>query len=116
MFRKIHVVSFAFLAALYIVPAFGQLETGTFAGRVSDPSGAVVPNAAVSVVDTETNFTSNTKTNAEGLYQIPSLSPGPYRMTVTAAGFKLAVHDGLELHVAEKQEVNVSVELGVATE
>ena len=116
MFRKIYVVSFALLAALFTVPAFCQLETGTFAGRVTDPSGAVVPNAVLTVVNTETNFTGNTKTNEEGLYQIPSLSPGPYRMTVTAAGFKQSVHDGLELHVAEKQEVNVSVELGVATE
>lgn len=116
MFRKIHVVSFLSLAVLFTVPAFCQLETGTFTGRVNDPSGAVVPNAAVAVVDTETNFTSDTKTNAEGLYRIPSLAPGPYRMTVVAAGFKQSVHDGLELHVAEVQEVNVSVELGVATE
>ena len=115
MYRKIHAVS-AFLAVLFAVPAFCQLDSGTFSGRVNDPSGAVVPSAAVTVVNTETNFTSETKTNAEGLFQIVSLRPGPYRMTVTATGFKQAVHDGLELHVAEKQEVNVGLELGVATE
>ena len=116
MSRKIHVASFIYLAVLFSVPAFCQLETGTFTGRVNDPSGAVIPNATVTVVDTETNFTSDTKTNAEGLYRIPSMQPGPYRMTVVAAGFKQSVHDGLELHVAEVQEVNVIVEIGVATE
>ncbi len=67
-------------------------------------------------MNTETNFVTDTKTNAEGLYQIPSLRPGPYRMTTPAAGFKQSVRSGLELHVGEKQEVNVIVELGVATE
>ena len=97
-------------------PAWGQLDSGTFSGRVSDPSAAAVPSASVSVVNTETNFVSNTKTNGEGLYEIPSLRPGSYRMTVAASGFKQSVHDGLELHVGEKQEVNVAVEIGVASE
>ncbi len=42
MFRRVHVVSFIFLTVLFAVPAFGQLDSGTFAGRVNDPSGAVV--------------------------------------------------------------------------
>ncbi|HEY4087925.1 MAG TPA: carboxypeptidase-like regulatory domain-containing protein, partial [Bryobacteraceae bacterium] len=83
---------------------------------MNDPSAAVVPEATVTVVNTETNFTSETKTNTDGIYRIPSLRPGPYRMTVAAAGFKQAVHDGLLLHVAETQEVNSTVEIGVATE
>ena len=116
MLRKVQVVSFISLAVLFSLPAFCQLETGTFTGRVNDPSGAVVPNATVGVVNTDTNFTSETKTNNEGLYRIPSMQAGNYRMTVAAPGFKQSVHDGLELHVAEVQEVNVVVELGVATE
>jgi hypothetical protein len=116
MLRKVHVVSSVFLAVLFSVPAFCQLETGTFTGRVNDPSGAVVPNATVSVVNRDTNFSSETKTNTDGLYRIPSMQAGNYRMTVAATGFKQSVHDGLELHVAEVQEVNVVVELGVATE
>ena len=116
MLRKVYVVSFISLAVLFSVPAFCQLETGTFTGRVNDPSGAVEPNASVTVVNTDTNFSSETKTNSEGLYRIPSMQPGNYRMTTTAPGFKQSVHDGLELHVAEVQEVNMLVELGVATE
>ena len=116
MFRKIHAVSYVVLAVLFAAPAFCQMDSGTFSGRVNDPSGAVVPSAGVSVVNTETNFISETKTNSEGLYKIPSLRPGTYRMTGTAAGFKQSIHDGLELHVTENQEVNVVVEIGVATE
>src|SRR6185312_1758785 len=116
MLRKIHVVAFVSLAAILCMPALGQLDSGTFSGRVNDQSGAVVPNAAVSVVNTETNFVSDTKSNSDGLYRIPSLRPGVYRMTVTAPGFKQSVHDGLDLHVAQTQEVNVVVEIGVASE
>ncbi|HVW06965.1 MAG TPA: carboxypeptidase-like regulatory domain-containing protein [Bryobacteraceae bacterium] len=115
MFRKLCGFTIA-VAIAFAVPAFGQLDSGTFSGRVTDPSAATVPNAAVSVVNTSTNFVSDTKTNGEGLYEIPSLRPGTYRMSVTAQGFKQAVHDGLELHVGEKQEVNVTVEIGVASE
>jgi hypothetical protein len=66
MFSKFHVVAFISLAVSIAFPAFAQLDSGTFTGRVNDPSGAVVPNAAVSVVNTETNFTSDTKTNSDG--------------------------------------------------
>ncbi len=105
MFRKVFAYTFA-LTIFAVMPAWCQLDSGTFSGRVVDPSTAAIPSAAVSVVNTETNFVSDTKTNSEGLYEIPSLRPGSYRMTVTAAGFKQSVHDGLELHVGEKQEVN----------
>ena len=74
-------VKFAFAAALAAFSlssaAYAQ-DTATVSGRVTDASGALVPNAAVTVVNGETNFTSESRTNGAGLYRIPSLRPGPY--------------------------------------
>ena len=100
------------MCSLLAVPALAQLDTGIFSGRVTDASGAVVPNAPITVVETQTNFTTDTKTNGDGLYRVPTLRPGTYRISVAAPGFKTAVRDGLELHVGENQEVNIGLEVG----
>jgi hypothetical protein len=104
------------LLSLLAMPAFSQLDTGIFSGRVTDASGAVVPNAPITVVEAETNFTTDTRTNPEGLYRIPTLRPGTYTITVKAPGFKTSVRAGLELHVSENQEVNVALEVGGTSE
>src|ERR1017187_10844924 len=54
-------------------PLFSQLDTATISGRVTDASGAVVPGAQVTVVNTETNFENVTLSNADGLYRVPTL-------------------------------------------
>ena len=109
-------ISVPLLLSLLAIPAFSQLDTGTLSGRVSDASGAVVSNAQVTVVNTETNFTSDTTTNSSGIYRVSSLRPGPYRLTVIASGFKRSIRDGLDLHIAENLEINVALEVGGATE
>jgi hypothetical protein len=114
--QKTRFVFGALLGALMALPVCGQLDTGVFSGRVTDASGAVVPNAPVTVVETSTNFLTDTKSNNEGLFRIPSLRPGPYRLTVKASGFKSYVREGLELHVGENQEINVALEVGGTTE
>ena len=53
--------------------------TGTLVGTITDNSGAVMSGVKVSVVNTETSFTSETVTSAEGAYQVPYLAPGIYR-------------------------------------
>jgi hypothetical protein len=114
--QKTRLVFGALLLALTALPVCAQLDTGIFSGRVTDASGAVVPSAAVSVVETSTNFTTETKSNNEGLYRLPTLRPGPYRLTVKASGFKSYVREGLELHVGENQEINAVLEVGGTTE
>ncbi|MDP9169870.1 MAG: carboxypeptidase regulatory-like domain-containing protein, partial [Acidobacteriota bacterium] len=97
-------------------PAFSQLDTGTISGRVSDASGALVPNAQVTVVNTETNFTSESRSNTDGLYRVSALRAGPYRVTVKASGFKTYVREGLDLRIGDTMEINVPLEVGAATE
>lgn len=77
-------IALAFLA----LPVWAQNNTGIISGRVTDSSGAVVPNAQITVTQTETNVDAISATNNEGLFRVPSLINGPYRVTVIAAGFK----------------------------
>src|SRR5205823_559823 len=84
-----------FLAA----PVLAQNNTGIISGRVTDPSGAVVPNAQITVTQIETNVNAVSETNADGLFRVPSLINGPYRITITASGFKKQVRDGLTLRL-----------------
>jgi hypothetical protein len=64
----------------------------------------------------ETNTESKSETNTEGVYRVPSLRPGPYKVSVTATGFKMNVRAGLTLRIGENLGVDVKLELGAVTE
>ncbi|HPU71220.1 MAG TPA: TonB-dependent receptor [Bryobacteraceae bacterium] len=104
------------LCFLVALPALGQLDTGTITGRVVDPTGAVVVGAQVTVTHTGTNFENVTQTNSEGLYRVQALRPGPYRVTVQAAGFKTQVREGFELRVNDTLAVDLVLEVGSTSE
>ncbi len=106
----------AVLALLFALPAFSQLDNGVISGRVSDASGAVIAGAQIVATNTATNFTSESRTNADGLYRIPSLNPGPYRVTVQSGGFRSYIREGIDLRVGENVEVTVALEVGAASE
>ena len=108
--------SILLLAAMLSIPAFCQLDTATLSGRITDSSGAVVPGAQVKVVNIETNFESLTASNTEGLFKVPSLRPGPYRLAITATGFKQYIREGLDLHVGDDVAVDARLEVGGSTE
>ncbi|HYO79959.1 MAG TPA: TonB-dependent receptor [Bryobacteraceae bacterium] len=90
--------------------------TATLVGTVTDNSGALVAGATVDIVNTETQFVYNGVTNPEGSYYVPNLSPGTYRLTVQAQGFKRYVQDGIILRTSEQPRINVALELGSVTE
>lgn len=97
--------------------AFAQTTgTATLVGTITDNTGAVVPSANVTVVNTETQFVHNGQTNAEGFYYVPNLSPGTYRLTIEAAGFKKYVRDGVILRTSEQPRIDVKLEIGAVTE
>ncbi|HKD05480.1 MAG TPA: TonB-dependent receptor [Bryobacteraceae bacterium] len=104
------------LCAFAAWSSLAQLDTAAISGRVTDASGAVIAGADITVVNVETNFTSDTKTNNEGFYRVPSLRPGPYRVSAASAGFKAYVRDGLQLRVGDNLEINVALEVGVTSE
>src|SRR5260370_14660801 len=78
---------FLLLLILSTTMAQAQVLYGTISGNVTDSSGAVVPGASVTALNTGTGFSRTVATNSEGIYLIQDLQPGTYKITVTAAGF-----------------------------
>lgn len=70
------------------VMLFAQAPTGTITGIVSDESGAVIPNATVTITNKATGITRTATTNAEGYYSAPAMAAGDYEIRVEAQGFK----------------------------
>jgi len=108
--------SLVIAAAFSVNAAFGQIGTSTITGRITDPTGAVVPSVNVTVVQTSTNFTSTAVTNSEGLYRVLSLQPGLYRLTFEAQGFKRAVRDAVELRTGDTLAVDMVLQVGSVNE
>jgi hypothetical protein len=94
------------------LPAIAQQFAGTLRGVVRDSAGGVVPGAQVSVVNVETNEDHRIGTDEFGLYVVPQLKPGLYRVTVAMAGFKAATVDTVKLDVQQIREVDVALTAG----
>jgi hypothetical protein len=101
---------------LFFVAAFAQSDRGTITGTVTDPSGAVVPNAAIVAVNTETGTQFPIVSSDTGNYTAASLPPGSYTVTAEAAGFKKVTRTGILVAVATTVRVDVILEVGTASE
>jgi outer membrane receptor protein involved in Fe transport len=96
-------------------PALGQTDTGSINGTITDPTGAVVLGAKVSVKSVNTGLTRETSTNSSGIYTIPSLKPDEYIVTVLATGFQ-SVNQHVQVSVGGIVEVSVQLTVGKAVE
>lgn len=101
---------------LCALPALGQGSAGSLSGTVTDPKGAVVAGATVTVKNTATNQEFSTQTNNDGAYRIPALSSGVYMATITAGGFKQAAVTDIKIDVGKVSTINVELEIGSANE
>ncbi len=108
--RQFQKLTFALL--LVIHGLWGQAFTGTISGTVSDPNGAVVPNATVRARNQATSDTRQQATNTSGLYIFSQLPPGIYEVTVEMTGFQRTVQRDAELRVNQTLELNVTLQLG----
>ena len=104
------------LAVVLALPLFagtvwGQV-TGSITGTVKDASGAVVPEAAVTVRHIETGLTRTAETGVNGGYAVPALPVGPYEVTVEKPGFKQQVRRGINLSVGQEAVLNLTLEVG----
>ncbi len=114
---------FCFLSVLLVVlvgflSAYAQVDyaTGTLRGIVTDPQGAVVGGATVTVTNPSTGLTKTVKTGGDGSYRVPALPPGTYQITVEAAGFSKAVTKGAEVTVGSSRNYDFHLKVGAATE
>src|SRR5260370_41340639 len=101
---------FALLMSFVTCLVAGQ--TATLTGRVTDPSGGGIPGGKVEATNVETNVTFPGETNGEGLYNIPNLPPGTYRIIVQKFAFQTIVKPDVELHVQDVVALNFSMEVG----
>src|SRR3954465_15305358 len=101
---------FSLLAMTLVVTSvvWSQETRGTIVGRVTDPTGAAIPNADVQVVNQAMGTTVTLKSNESGIYTAPLLLPGLYKITVSGAGFKTFVRENVQLQVEDRLEVNAT--------
>src|SRR5215467_11493787 len=100
-----------FLAISSVAPLAAQTGSATVQGAVTDPTGAVVPNAEVTLTQTTTAVAQRTKTNAAGLYVFPASPIGAYNVTVTAAGME-TWEGRIVLQAGLAAEVNATLRVG----
>ncbi|HEX9202068.1 MAG TPA: carboxypeptidase-like regulatory domain-containing protein [Acidobacteriaceae bacterium] len=96
--------------------AFSQEFRATLTGRVTDPTGAIIPNAVIIVMNTDTGVQVKTKSDNTGQYTTPFLLPGPYKVTVAAPGFQSYEHTNITLQASQKVQEDLQLKIGQATE
>lgn len=117
---KTHKLAARIICLLHFCVALGSLSlwaqfTSAIAGSVVDPSGAVVPNAAVTIKNVETGAARSVDTSAAGYYRFSSLPAAMFSITVKAPGFNTLVQENLRLQVDETKTVNFTLQLGATT-
>src|SRR5580765_2209263 len=104
------------LFVLLTFTAFAQSDRGTITGTVSDPAGAVVPNAQIEARNVGTGTTYQANSSGTGNYTLPQLPAGSYELTVTVTGFKKFVRPDITVQVAGTVRVDPQLQVGAATE
>jgi hypothetical protein len=105
------------LAVLFTCCAsWAQQSLGSITGKVTDPQGAVIPNAQVVVTHQEANRVVTLETNNTGYFEATLLNPGAYTVTIEAAGFRKHQQQGLVLNVAGRLDLEVQLQIGAASE
>ena len=104
------------LMAVLKPPAHGQTETGSIYGSVIDPTGAVVSDATVRLIDIDRNIHRETGTDSSGFYTFASVHPGHYQMEVEKNGFKAVRLTGVTLNVQGNLEHSFKLDIGPASE
>ncbi len=96
----------------FISVCSAQIFTSTLSGIVTDPNGAAVPNAAVTIKEISRGDSRETKSTGEGRYAFSQLAPGNYQLTVEAAGFRKATGSNISLQASQASEFNVALSVG----
>lgn len=107
---------FALLLVIVSPKANGQAAYGTIIGTVTDPSGAEVPDAKVTIMNVDKGISQDTTTNDSGFYSVTDLIPGNYKVTVESKGFKRFVQNNLPVIVGTSTTLNVTLEIGAVGE
>lgn len=105
-------ILFTLLLTALALTCFGQTDTGTILGSVTDSSGGSIQNAQVTIENQGTNLTQTLTTDSLGNFTSAPLPIGTYRVSVTAAGFGTKILSGLTLRVSDRMRLPVVLQLG----
>lgn len=106
----------ATLAILSMGRADAQAVFGSIVGTVTDPTGAVIPNATVTVTDVNKNVSQTVQTNASGNFTVSRLIPDPYVVKAESKGFRVAQSSSITVYANQTQQVNLKLQPGSASQ
>ncbi len=104
------------IALLLPINLFAQSSTATLSGTIADSSGALVPNVSVTITNEDTNASVRIQSNRAGIYNVPGLNPGHYRVLVEKQGFKQVDVRSLTLNVQDIVSRNFTLQVGGTSE
>ena len=114
----LRMLSYVLLAVLLAIPfsLHAQQNSGVITGTVTDPSGAAIPGATITVTNTATANTATGKSDAQGNFSLAQLAVGNYEVRVTQGNFKEYVETGVQVHTSSVTQVNPKLQMGQVTE
>src|SRR5262245_37189529 len=104
-------VAITFFTAMNIC---AQAQSGTIVGTLTDATGAVVPNAKVTLINIGTKFSRTVESNVNGQFSAPTVPTGEYAIQVEHPGFQKLVRSGVKLTAADTLTVELSLQVGDA--
>ncbi|MEZ5354480.1 MAG: carboxypeptidase regulatory-like domain-containing protein [Bryobacteraceae bacterium] len=110
------VVRLAATALLFLYAAAAQDPRGAIAGQITDETGAAVPGVSVRFTHIDTNVASTATSNEQGLYEMPYLSIGQYRVSVEHSGFKSFSRSDIQVRIRARVQLDIRLEVGNITE
>ena len=100
------------LLLLLAFPVYAQKTSGQITGEVVDQSGAALPDTKITATQVGTNLTREVMTNQDGIYSMPDLPVGIYRISATHTGFKESVVENVTVNVSTTTRQNLSMQVG----
>ncbi len=114
--RLPQIVAVCVFVVLLAFPLVAQSPNGTINGLVLDPSNRVIAGADILVINDVTGVKYSSRTNNEGIYVVPNLLPGPYRLQVSKIGFKTLIKPDIVLNVQDALSINFTLPVGAVFE
>lgn len=118
--KRLRLVTMGMLVSIGLVFQSGTLEaqsgTGTITGTVIDQTGSALPNARVTIVETQTGIKHEVSTNSSGAYTVPELPVGIYSVSASAQGYKTVNRNGLHLNITDVARVDLTLTVGSTNE
>jgi hypothetical protein len=101
---------------MLVSTVFAQADQGAITGVVTDSSGSAIPNAQVTLTDTDTGLAFETKSNGDGIFTFSPVKIGDYKIAATAQGFATVVQEHLHLNVQQRLNVPLSLKPGTVNQ